>query len=76
MIKAKDLRLHLINVVVSGFLNPGPGPQGILKVEPLHQYKVKDEATLSQPVVKEEEEEEKEEVVEVLDSKDNFEAFN
>ena len=48
MIKAKDLRLYLINVVVLGFLNPGPGPQGVLEVEPLFQYKAKDEVTPSQ----------------------------
>ena len=34
VIKAKDPHLHLINVIVPGFLNPGPGPQGVLKVEP------------------------------------------
>ena len=33
VIKAKDLRLHLINITVPGFLNPGLGPQGVLKVE-------------------------------------------
>ena len=59
MIKAKDLRLHLINITVPGFLNLGPGPQGVLKVELLLQYKAEDEATLSQPATKEEEEEEK-----------------
>ena len=76
VIKAKDLCLHLINVIVPVFLNPGPGPQGVLKVEPLLQYKVKDETTPSQLATKEEEEEEKEEVVEVLDSEDDFEVFN
>ena len=59
VIKAKDLRLHLINITVAGFLNLGPGPQGVLKVELLLQYKAEDEATLSQPATKEEEEEEK-----------------
>ena len=59
VIKAKDLRLHLINITVPGFLNPGLGPQGVLKVELLLQYKAEDEATLSQPATKEEEEEEK-----------------
>ena len=39
--------------------NLGPGPQGVLKVELLLQYKAEDEATLSQPATKEEEEEEK-----------------
>ena len=35
VIKAKDSRLHLVNVAVLGFLNPGLGPQGVLEVEPL-----------------------------------------
>ena len=75
VIQAKDSCLHLINVTVPGFLNLGPRPQGVLKVEPFLQYKAKDEVTPSQPATKEEEEE-KEEVVEVLDSEDNFEVFN
>ena len=70
MIKVKDLFLHLINVVVSGFLNLGPGPQGVPKVETLLQYKAEDKATPSQPAIKEEE------VVEVLDFEDDFEVFN
>ena len=47
VIKAKDSHLHLINVAVLGFLNPGPGlrPQGVLKVEPFLQYKAEDETT-------------------------------
>ena len=56
-----------------GFLNPHLRPQGVLKVEPILQYKAMDEATPSQPAIKEEEEEK---VVEILDSKDNFEVFN
>ena len=71
--KGKDPRLHLINVVVPSFLNPGSRPQRVLKVEPILQYKAKDEATPSQPTVKREEEEK---VVEVLDSEDDFEVFN
>ena len=47
MIKVKDLRLHLINVVVPFFLNLGLRPQGVLKVEPILQYKAKEKATLS-----------------------------
>ena len=57
-----------------GFLNLGLGPQGLLEVEPLLQYKVEDEATHSQPDTKEEEE--KVDVVEVPDSEDDFEVFN
>ena len=68
MIKAKDPRLHLINVVVPSFLNPGPGPEGVLKVEPFLQYKAENEATPSQPIIKEEEEEE---IVDVTYSEDD-----
>ena len=35
VIRTKDPCLHLINVAVPGFLNPRPGPQGVLKVEPI-----------------------------------------
>ena len=78
VIKAKDPWLHLINVVVPGFLNLGLGSQDVLEVEPLFQYKAEDEATPSQPATKKEEEEEEEEieVVEVLDSEDDFGVFN
>ena len=58
MIKAKDPRLHLINVVVLGFLNPGLGPQGVLKVKPLLQCKAENEVIPSQLATKGEEEEE------------------
>ena len=61
---------------MSGFFSPSPGPQGVLKVEPLLQYKAEDEDTPLQPAAKEEEEEEKEEVVEVLDFEDGLEVFN
>ena len=74
MIKVKDPCLHLINIVVPSFLNLGLGPQGLLEVEPLLQYKVEDEATHSLPDTKEEEE--KVDVVEVPDSEDDFEVFN
>ena len=50
--------LHLINVAALGFLNLGLVPHGVLKVEPILPYKAEDEATPSQPAVKEEEEEE------------------
>ena len=66
-IKARDLPLHLINIAVSSFLNPGPRPQGVLKVKPLLPCKAEDEVTPSQPTTREEEEEE-EEVVEVPNS--------
>ena len=46
VIRAKDPRLHQINIAAPGFLNPGPVPQGILKVELILPYKAEDEATL------------------------------
>ena len=59
------------------FLNPGLGPQGVLKVEPILQCKAEDEVTPSQPATKEEEEEEKEEEEkEKIVKVDNFEVFN
>ena len=58
VIKAKDPRLQQTDIAVLGFLNPGPRPQGVLKVEPIFQYKAKDAATPSQPATKEEEEKE------------------
>ena len=71
MIKAKDPCLQLINVAVSSFLNPNLALEGVQQVEPLPPYMAEDEATPSQPTIKEEEE-----VVEVSDSKDKFEVFN
>ena len=47
VIKAKNPRLHLINVAILGFLNLGSGPQGVLKVEPILQFEVEDKATPS-----------------------------
>ena len=81
VIKTKDLRLHLINVAVPGFLNPSSGPQGVLKVEPLLQYKPEDKPTPLQLVTKEEEEdqeeeEKEEEIVDVSDSEDDYKVFN
>lgn len=35
VIKGRDHRLHLINVVVPDFLNLGSRPQGVLEVKPL-----------------------------------------
>ena len=72
MIKAKDPRLQQIDVAVPGFLNPSPGLRGVLKVEPIFQYKVEDAASPSQPATTKEEGG----VVEVSNSKDNFKVFN
>ena len=81
MIKEKDPRLYLISIVVPGFLNPSSGPQGVLKVEPLLQYKPEDKPTPLQLVTKEEEEdqeeeEKEEEIVDVSDSEDDYKVFN
>ena len=46
----------------------------MLTIEPILQFKAKDEVTLSQPATKEEEEEEK--VVEIFYSEDDFKVFN
>ena len=73
MIKAKDPCLQLINVAVSSFLNPNLALEGVQQVEPLPPYMAEDEATPSQPNIKEEEEEE---MVEVPNSEDDFEIFN
>ena len=65
--------MHLINIVMPGFLNLGSKPQGVLKVEPIVQYKAEDATTSSQPTTGGEEGKKK---VEVLNSEDNFEIFN
>ena len=70
-IKAKDLRLHQISVVVPGFLTVDPIPEGIPKIALTSQRVIKKEATSSQSSTKEEEG-----IVEVSNSKDNFEVFN
>ena len=61
VIKAKDHRLHLINIAIPGFLNLDPTLEGVQQVELRFWYTA---------------EEEEDEVVEVLDSKDDFEVFN
>ena len=47
MIKAKDYRLHLINVAVPGFLNPGPTLEGMQQIELPFQHAAEEEATPS-----------------------------
>ena len=49
----------------------GPVPEGVQQVVLLFQHTAKEEATPSQLAIKEEEQ-----VVEVSDSKDDFEVFN
>jgi len=55
VIKANDPHLQQIDVAVLGFLNRNLGPQGVLKIEPIFQYKAEDVATPSQSTTKEEE---------------------
>ena len=76
VIKAKDPRLQQIDVTTLGFLNLSSGPRGVLKVEPIFQYKTEDAATPSQQATTEEEEKEEGGVVEVSDFEDDFEVFN
>ena len=71
VIKARDPRLHRINVVVPSFLVPDPIPTSIQQVELPFQRVAEEEATPSQPTIKE-----KEQVVEVSDFEDEFEVFN
>ena len=71
MIKARDPHLHQINITVPDFFILGPFPTGVQQVELLFQHIAEEEATPSQPMIKEEEQ-----VVEVLDSEDKFEVFN
>lgn len=81
VINAKDLRLHQINVVASGFLTTGPNPEGTLTTNPIPEGIPKvalpfervseKEATPSQPTIKE-----GEEVIEVSDSENDFKVFN
>ena len=90
IIKAKDPRLHRINVTVPGFLLPEgtPIPEGALVTQPIPEGIPKvafpfqhttSETTSSQPTNKEEDEEEGEkekDVVDVSDSDDFYEVFN
>ena len=90
VIKAKDPRLHWINVVVLGFLllKGTPVPKGALVTQPIPEGIPKialpfqhpsSEVASFQPTSKEEDEEEEErqkEVVDVSDSNDLYEVFN
>ena len=81
VIKARDPRLHQINVATISFLIFGPIPEGVLNTNPIPEGIPRVEASSSSPIVKENEEEEEEEeeegeIVEVSDSEDNFDVFN
>ena len=70
VIKVKDPPLHQINITISSFL-AGSTPKGTQLVELPFQRTAEEEATLSQPIPKE-----TANVVEVSDSKEEFEVFN
>nr|POE46583.1 hypothetical protein CFP56_45693 [Quercus suber] len=71
VIKAKDIHLHQINIVIPSFLDAGLVLEGVQQAKLPFQHTTEEEATPSQPAIKEEEQ-----VVEVLDSEDEFEVFN
>ena len=70
MIKVMDPHLHQIKVTVPSFLITNPIPEGVQQVESSFLHTTEEVATPSQPAIKEEEE-----IVEVLESKDDFEVF-
>ena len=74
-IKVKDPRLHQISIATLGFLTTDLVPKGVLEVTLPPQYTI-EEATPSHLAIKEEEEKVEEEMVEVSNSKDDFEVFN
>ena len=85
VIKARDPRLHRINVATPSFLIIGPIPKGMLTTDPILESILKvalppphtvKEATSFNPTITNEEEEKEEEVVEVSDFEDKFEFFN
>lgn len=71
VIKAKDPFLHQINIAVPGFLVTSPVLEGVQQIELPFLRAVEEEATPSQATIKEEEV-----VVEISESKDDFEIFN
>ena len=74
--KAKDPRLHQINVAALGFFTTGPVPEGIHVTTPILEGIPKVGALPSHPVIKEEKEEEEERIVEVSNFEDDFDVFN
>ena len=89
VIRARDPRLHRINIAYQGFVVPEgiPLPRDTPRTQPLFVATPSVEASSSQLVLKEEEdrrkeeeeeekEENQEEVVDLTDSSDEFEVFN
>ena len=69
--KAKNPRLHQINIVVLGFLSGLP-PASAKPVELFVQRAPKEEATLSHPIP----EQEVTKIIEVVDFKEDFDVFD
>ena len=85
VIKVNDPRLHWISVAAPSFLITGPILEGTLTTDSILEGIPKvalppqpttREATSSHPAITKEEEEKEEEVVEVSNSKHEFEVFN
>ena len=78
VIKAQDPRLQRISVAAPSFLITSSIPEDVLSTNPIPEGIPKVEASSSRPITKdkEREQEREKELVEVSDSKDNFEVFN
>ena len=85
VIKARDLCLHWISIVTPSFHTTGPIPEGTLTTDSIPEGIPKvtlppqhtpEEATSFHLAIIKEEEEKEEEVLEVFDSKDEFDVFN
>ena len=78
VIKARDPHLQQINVATPGFLTTGPILEGAFSTNSILEGIPKVEASSSRPIIKEKEKEleKEEELVEVFNSKDDFEVFD
>ena len=85
VIKVRDLCLHWISIVALSFHTTGPIPEGTLTTDSIPEGIPKvalppqhtpEEATSFHLAITKEEEEKEEEVLEVFDSKDEFDVFN
>ena len=85
VIKVRDPRLHRINIAAPSFHTTGPIREGMLTTDPILEgipkvalppQHTSEEATSSHLAIIKEEEEKEEEVLEVFDSKDEFDVFN
>ena len=85
VIKVRDPRLHWISIATPSFHTTGPIPEGMLTTDPILEgipkvalppQHTSEEATFSHFAITKEEEEKEEKVLEVFDSKDEFDIFN